>query len=89
MYLRVSLIKALFLDEARSFNGKRGHFHIDIFVIKKLSPWDVDPLVCDALDHLAREVEDRVLVRLHGLGRVDDKHERRVQHLIQLLSLTT
>ena len=89
MYLRVSLIKALFLDQARSFNGKRGHSRIDIFDIKKFSPWDVDPLVCDALDHLAREVEDRVLVRLHRLGRVDDKHERRVQHLIQLSLLTT
>ena len=47
------------------------------------SPWDIDTLVCDALNHLASQVEDGVLVRLHRLGRVDDKHEWRVQHLIQ------
>ena len=47
------------------------------------SPWDIDTLVCDALNHLASQVEDGVLVRLHRLGRVDDKHEWRVEHLVK------
>ena len=33
------------------------------------------------LDHLAREVEDRVFVWFHRLCRVDDKHKGRVEHL--------
>ena len=39
----------------------------------------------NALHHLAGEVEDGVLVRLDGLGGVDDECERRIYDLITSL----
>ena len=41
-------------------------------------PWDVDAVNLDACDDFLSEIEDGVLVRLDGLGGVDDKHQRRV-----------
>ena len=48
---------------------------------KHAVPGDVDPVLHDPVGHLAGQVEDGVLVRLHRLGRVDHEDQGRVQHL--------
>ena len=65
------------------------HFHIFIDVWAKVierdqgEPGDVDAVDLDALHHLLGQIEDGVLVWLHGLGGVDDKSEWRVERFVR------
>ena len=55
----------------------------------KSVPRDVDPVLHDPVGHLAGQVEDGVLVRLDGLGGVDDEDQRGVERTVRCLTEST
>ena len=55
----------------------------------KCVPRDVDPVLHDPVGHLAGQVEDGVLVRLDGLGGVDDEDQRGVERTVGCLTKST
>ena len=55
----------------------------------KSVPRDVDPVLHDPVGDLAGQVEDGVLVRLDGLGGIDDEDQRGVERTVGGLTKST